>query len=81
MLSMRICKHFNASDVFRLCENDIEGEFNEYYCPPCSGSIDFWIPSKEEMENESNYIREVAYVLVTYGGCNYGESVCLDFDY
>ena len=78
-------KHFNASDLFRLIQektgHDYEGEFNELYCPPQAGSVNFWIPdSASAFEDRNECENVVAFALLAYG-CADGENVCLDFDY
>lgn len=84
MLEYTTKKHFNASEVFRLVQeqtgHDYEGEFNELYCPPQSGSVNFWIPDKDEFDECHQCEQVVAYALLAEG-CTDGETVCLDFDY
>lgn len=79
-------KHFSASQVFRLIQEetgkDYEGEFNEIYCPPQTGSVEFWIPdSKIDFDEQEECEKMVCQTLLTAGDCVEGEFICLDFDY
>ena len=85
MLEYTMKKHFNASDLFRLIQEktgrDYKGEFNEIYCPPQTGSVNFWIPDcTSEFDELEECEKAVAFALFAEG-CVDGENVCLDFDY
>lgn len=81
MLNSKIYKHFNASDVFSLCKEEVEGDFNESYCTPQYGSIFFSIPKREDFYDYSETEIEVFEVLLKYGGVKCNETICLDFSY
>ena len=85
MLDYVMKKHFEASQVFRLIQEktgkDYEGEFNEIYCPPQTGSVEFWIPdSSADFDEQEECEKMVCWALLS-AGCTDGENVCLDFDY
>lgn len=86
MLVPELVKVFDASDVFtvvnRLYGEDVEGQFNEIYCPPCDGAVPFFIPnSNEEWDECAVYEKYIAYVLMKEGGLTWGDSCYLRFDY
>jgi len=81
MLKSKIYKHFKADDVFSLCKGEVEGDFNEIYCPPQDGSIFFEIPEREDFSDYCEAEIEVFEVLLKYGGAECNETVCLDFSY
>ena len=86
MLKHETVKLFNGSDVFDACQKkfgcDIEGDFNEIYCPPAEGAIFFWIPdTNEEWDEREECEKYVAGVLMDEGGLTYGEGCYIRFDY
>lgn len=85
MLDYVMKKHFEASQVFRRIQEetgkDYEGDFNEIYCPPQSGSVDFWIPDSPVEFNEQEECEKMVCWELFKIGCTAGENVCLDFDY
>ena len=85
MLEYTMKKHFDASALFRIIQektgHDYEGEFNEIYCPPQSGSVNFWIPDCTSEFDELEECEKVVAFALLAEGCADGENVCLDFDY
>lgn len=86
MLKYKTVKVFESCDIFNACQKkfglDIEGSFNEIYCPPAEGAILFWIPdTDEEWYEREECEKYVANILMTEGGLVWGESCYINFDY
>lgn len=86
MIPYETFKVFDASDVFDAVQKkfggDIEGEFNESYCPPQDGAVLFWIPnSNEEWYERETYEKYVIDVLMNDGGLKCGESCYIHFNF
>lgn len=86
MLKHKTVKVFESRDIFNACQKkfgyDVEGTFNEIYCPPTEGAILFWIPdTNEEWYERDECEKYVANILMTEGGLVWGESCYINFDY
>lgn len=85
MLQYKMCKMYDSSDIFSLIQKkygeDVEGEFNELYCPPQIGAIHFYIPSDDkdfnELEKPERYVAEI----LLESGMTRGEGcyICVDY--
>lgn len=86
MLKAKTFKVFQAYDVFgavrRRYGEDVEGKFNEIFCPPADGAILFGIPdSNEEWDDCETYVKYVADVLMQEGGLTWGDACYIHFEY
>ena len=78
---------FDASEVFDAVQKkygvDVEGQFNEKYCPPQDGAILFgtFDPEEEEWEDLEEYEHWVSDILTTDGGLYNGQSCYIHFSY
>ncbi len=86
MFNVETFKVFQARDVFGAIRKrygeDVEGKFNEIFCPPADGAILFTIPStNEEWDDEEIYVKYVADVLMQEGGLTWGDTCYIHFDY
>jgi len=85
MFQFKMYKVYDSSEVFTLIQKkygeDVEGEFNESYCPPQSGAIYFWIPKDEkdfeELNKPERYVAEV----LLENGMTRGEACYISVDY
>ena len=85
MLQYKMFKVYDSSYVFSLIQKkygeDVEGEFNELYCPPQSGAVYFYIPESDkdfnELEKPARYVAEV----LLENGMMRGEGCYLSVDY
>lgn len=86
MLNIETRKHIDGNEFWELVEklNDTdkcaEGKFNEIYNPPQDGSVRFWIPTDDELEDEEWYIKLMVQVLLA-NGFHQDEIVYIDVDY
>lgn len=86
MLNAKTFKVFQARDVFDAVQKrygeDVEGEFNENFCPPADGAILFAIPdTNTEWDDCGIYFKYVADVLMQEGGLTWGDACYIHFDY
>ena len=86
MLKKEYCAVFEAYEIFqRIREKfgeDVEGQFNEIYCPPAEGAILFIIPdTNEEYDEFELYEKYVADILMSEGGLTWGDKCYIHFDY
>lgn len=76
---------YDASDIFSLIQKrhgeDVEGEFNELYCPPQNGAIHFYIPSDDEDFNELEKPERYVAEILLENGMMRGEGcyICVDY--
>lgn len=85
MLQYKMYKVYDSDDIFTLIrkkyDEDVEGEFNESYCPPQSGAVHFYIPNDDEdfneLEKPERYVAEV----LLENGMTRGEGcyICVDY--
>ena len=86
MLTYETIKTFDALDLFDAVRKrwnlDVEGEFNEIYCPPQDGAILFTIPADgEEMAELKSAERYVAMTLWEMSDMEKGESCYIHFSW
>lgn len=85
MLQYKMSKVYDSSDIFGLIQKkygeDVEGEFNELYCPPQTGAIYFYIPNNDkdyyELTRPEYYVAEV----LLENGMTRGEGCYISVDY
>ena len=81
-LRSKMIQHFDSAQIFLHTSEGCELFFEEHYAAPQYGSIFFYIPRDvDDAEKYTYYEKEVAKLLVEYGGATYGATVCIDFDY
>lgn len=85
MLKVNHQPHIDGNEFFQLCEErcyNVEGQFNESYCPAQTCSICFYIPNEDELEDNIDEDWEQAMVdVLLENGFHYGDSVYIDVDY
>ena len=85
MLKGKTYIHVDGNELFRLCEeycDNVEGQFNDCYCPGQTCSICFYIPKIDELEDYIDENWEMAIVnALLENGFHYGDSVYIDVDY
>lgn len=86
MLKYQFYKVFEADEVFNEVKKefgyDPSEEFGEYYCPPQSGCVYFYIPNTcEDYDDLREYEKYICAILREQGGMNWGDSCYLSVDY
>ena len=86
MLNIKMIKSVDSREVFDAVNSkfgiDIEGSFNEIYCPPSDGAVLFYLPyNNKELEEFNECEQYVVDILMNESNFDWGESCYIYFNY
>ena len=87
MLKSKMVKMYEGYEIFKkvreMFGEDIEGQINIIYNPPCTGAYPVYIPSREEMTEENYSACEIKLfqALLDEPGIVPGDTIWIEVDY